>query len=401
MGSSAKDGGRMSVPKPLTIAGVNLRRLVRDRTGVFFVFIFPFLIILALGAAFGSGFDAELGVVSNGSGVLGNDLRVSLDATENLRIRSFANEATLRTAIERNEVEAGVVIPAGYDDRIREGGTVELTYIARPTETSRELQVTLRAVVDQQAVRLRAARFAMEEGAVGSFAEALARSQLVASAVPAISVTSHNAGGDGEAIGTFATGAAQELVLFVFLTSLSASAMLIETRRFGVTRRMLASPTSVRSILVGETLGRYAISVLQGVLIVGGTALLFQVDWGNKATTTAVVLLFALAATGAAMVMGSVLQNAAQAGAMGVFLGLVLAALGGCMVPLEIFPPVMNRIAHLIPHAWAIDALNASITTQAGPAQLLNELSVLAAYAAALLTVATLLLRRTLTARPG
>lgn len=391
----------MSVPKPLTIAGVNLRRLVRDRTGVFFIFIFPFLIILALGAAFGAGFEPTLGVVSHGSGGLGEDLRERLEATENLRVRAFADEPTLRTAIERNEVEAGVVIPAGYDDRIREGSTVELTYVARPTETSRELQITLRAVVDQQSVRLRAARFALEEGAVGSFDEALVRAQLVASAVPAISVTSHTAGGDDEAIGTFATGAAQELVLFVFLTSLSASAMLIETRRFGITRRMLASPTSIRSILAGETLGRYAISVLQGVLIVGGTALLFQVDWGNLATTTTVVLLFGLAATGAAMVMGSVLQNAAQAGAMGVFLGLVLAALGGCMVPLEVFPPVMGRIAHLIPHAWAIDALNASITTQAGPTELLNELSVLAVYAAALLTGATLLLRRTLTARPG
>jgi ABC-2 type transport system permease protein len=190
-------------------------------------------------------------------------------------------------------------------------------------------------------------------------------------------------------------------VLFVFLTSLSASAMLIETRRFGITRRMLASPTSVRSILVGETLGRYAISVLQGVLIVGGTALLFQVDWGNLATTAVVVMLFALAATGAAMVMGSVLQNAAQAGAMGVFLGLVLAAVGGCMVPLEVFPPVMNRIAHLIPHAWAIDALNASITTGAGPAQLVTELSVLTGFAAALLVGATILLRRTITAHAG
>jgi ABC-2 type transport system permease protein len=177
--------------------------------------------------------------------------------------------------------------------------------------------------------------------------------------------------------------------------------MLIETRRFGITRRMLASPTSVRSILVGETLGRYAISLLQGVLIVGGTALLFQVDWGNLVTTAVVVTLFGLAATGAAMVMGSVLQNAAQAGAMGVFLGLVLAAVGGCMVPLEIFPPVMNRIAHLIPHAWAIDALNASITTGAGPAQLVTELSVLAAFAAALLVGATILLRRTITARPA
>ena len=65
-------------------------------------------------------------------------------------------------------------------------------------------------------------------------------------------------------VGTFATGAAQELILFMFLTSLSASAMLIETRRFGVSTRMLASPTSGRTILVGEALGRYAIALVQG-----------------------------------------------------------------------------------------------------------------------------------------
>jgi ABC-2 type transport system permease protein len=84
---------------------------------------------------------------------------------------------------------------------------------------------------------------------------------------------------------------------------------------------------------------------------------------------------------------------------VGVFLGLVLAALGGCMVPLEIFPPLMYRIAHLIPHAWAIEALNDSIATGAGPAQVATDLWVLAGFAAGLLAVATVLLRRTLTVR--
>ena len=74
-------------------------------------------------------------------------------------------------------------------------------------------------------------------------------------------------------------GAAQELILFMFLTSLSASAMLIETRRFGVSTRF---PTSVRTILVGEALGRYAIALVQGLLIVIGTVLLFRVDWGTQ-----------------------------------------------------------------------------------------------------------------------
>ncbi|MFN8232625.1 MAG: ABC transporter permease [Actinomycetota bacterium] len=197
----------------------------------------------------------------------------------------------------------------------------------------------------------------------------------------------------------YETGAAQELVLFVFLISLSASSMLIETRRLGVSRRMKASPTPVRTILLGEALGRYAIALVQALPIVLGTVALFRVQWGNLLTTGLVVLLFALTATGAAMLMGSVLHNAEQAGSMGVFLGLILAALGGCMVPLDVFPPLMFRIAHLIPHAWAIEALNDSIATDASPAQVSTELAVLAVYAAGLLVVATVLLRRSLTTR--
>ncbi len=285
----------------------------------------------------------------------------------------------MRTAIERGQLEGGLEIPAGYDERIRAGETVPLDYVARPTGTQ-ELQATVAAVVDEQGVVIRAARFAVSEGAAASFDEALGRAGAVAAAMPQIEVATRTAGGDS-AIGSFASGAAAELVLFMFLTSLSASAMLIETRRLGVTRRMLASPTEVRTIVVGETLGRFAIALMQGLLIVAGTVVLFRVDWGNLLTTGLVVLLFALTATGAAMVMGSVLQNASQAGAMGVFLGLVLAAIGGCMVPLEIFPPVMYRIAHIFPHAWAIEALNASIATGAGPAEMSTELWVLAAYA--------------------
>ena len=387
----------MNLRKAGAIAWVNLRRLTRDRTGAFFVFVFPFLIILALGAAFGSGFTPQLGVVSTGSGPLGQDLRDRLAATDGMEVQSFTDVETMRTAIERGRLEGGLEIPTGYDERVRAGATVPLDYVARPTG-AQELQATVAAVVDEQGVVIRAARFAVSEGTAGSFDEALARAGAVAAATPRVEVATRTAGGDS-AIGSFASGAAAELVLFVFLTSLSASAMLIETRRLGVTRRMLASPTEVRTILVGETLGRFVIALMQGLLIVAGTVVLFRVDWGNLLTTGVVVLLFALAATGAAMVMGSVLQNASQAGAMGVFLGLVLAAIGGCMVPLEIFPPVMYRIAHLFPHAWAIEALNASIATGAAPTEVSTELWVLAAYAAGLLAIASVLLRRSITGR--
>ena len=81
------DGGAM---KAFAIAGANLRRLLRDKTGAFFVFVFPFLIILALGAAFGSAFMPKLGVVGGSDG-LGQDLRERLEATDGVGVQTFAD----------------------------------------------------------------------------------------------------------------------------------------------------------------------------------------------------------------------------------------------------------------------------------------------------------------------
>ena len=175
----------MSLRKAFVIAGVNLRRLLRDKTGAFFIFVFPFLIILALGAAFGSGFTPTLGVVMPASaGALGQDLRGRFEATEDLNVRTFADADALRTAVEHGEVEGGLVIPAGYDEQIRAGATVPLTYIARPGGSGTELQIVVSGVVDEQSVAVRAARFAVSEGAAAGFTDALTKAEALAVDVP-------------------------------------------------------------------------------------------------------------------------------------------------------------------------------------------------------------------------
>lgn len=381
--------------KALSIAGVNLRRVFRDRISLFFMLVFPFAIILTIGAVFGASFTPVLGVVSEGSGPLGADLLYRLEHADGIRVRTFDARDALTTAVERGQVEAGLVIPPGYDLQIRAGDTVQLPYIQRPAGAGQEGQLVVAAVVDRQAVVLRAARFASTEG-VETFDQALAQAEAIAPGVPKVTVRTTVAGGSQAS--QFGYGAAQELILFVFVISLAASGMLIESRRIGVSRRMLASPTPARTVILGETLGRFGIALFQGFLIMGVTLALFRVDWGDPVAAGSIVVLFALTGTGAAMLMGSVLDNAQQAGSFGVFFGLVLAALGGCMVPLEVFPPLMVKIAHLTPQAWAIDAFGKVLGKAAGVGQILPELGVLALYAAVLLGLATILFRRKLTA---
>ena len=93
--------------KALWIAVGDLRRMFRARANIFFVFIFPMLLILVLGATFGGAGDARLGVVSTGSGPLGTALTRQLQRTPHLQVVPVTGAAALLTQVERGNVEAG------------------------------------------------------------------------------------------------------------------------------------------------------------------------------------------------------------------------------------------------------------------------------------------------------
>ena len=386
-----------SARKALAIAAINVRRLMKDRTGLFFVVIFPFLLIFVLGATFGSGFTPRVGVAA-AQAPLAAEIVQRLRSVEGIEVQTFASADAMREAVLLGDLEGGFAIPRRYDADLRDGRPVEIPWVSLPTGAGGDLSLIVASVVDQQSSLVNAARLAQERGAADSFDEALARARAASENIPIVEVRTSTAGNpEGSGL---STAAAQELTLFVFVTSLSAAAMLVESRRLGVSRRMIASPTSIATVLTGEALGRFAIALLQGLLIVLGSTVLFGIDWGNLGTIVLSVALLSLAATGAAMLFGALMRSEQQAGAVGVFVGLALAALGGSMVPLEIFPPVMERIAHLTPHAWALGAMEDAITHGATPAEAWRDLTVLAIYGAVLFAAAVPLFRRSLTSSP-
>ena len=382
--------------RALTIAAVNLRRLGRDRVGLFFIFVFPVVLILLLGVSFGGEFTPTLGVVSDGSGKHRDRLVSSLEAAPALAVEELEGEDALVDAVERGLVDAGLVIPRRYDDVLRSRQVAQVRYVARPGDFSDAVRASVESAVAEQAALVRAARFAMAEG-VASFDQGLSRAERIADGVPGIRVTATVAGDEDaeRKLGRFELCAATQLVLFIFVNSLAGSVALIQSRRLGVSRRMLSTPTRARTVLLGEAAGRFGVAMLQALFIVAAAALLFGVDWGDPLAAGALVVAFCLVSTGAAMLFGAALQNEQQAGALVPF-GLGLAALGGCMVPLEVFSPTMERVAHVTPHAWAVEGFTELIRRDARLVEVLPQIGVLAAFAAALLAVSTWRLRRTI-----
>jgi len=381
----------------LAVAGMTLRRFFRRRTNLFFVFVFPMVLVLLLGATFGGNNQTKIGVVSAGSGPLGTDLVRILGGMKKVKVVPYPSDAALSGAVERGEIEGGVIIPSGYSAALSANQDAVLRWIARPDQSGQQLGAVLQAAVDQQNGILAAARFAAERGT--PFGQALATATKVAPSVAGVTVDETTAGKSVFApnVTTYDVEASSELVLFVFLTSLAGSAALVESRRLGVTRRMLSTPTAAREVLAGLALGRFAVALIQGAFIVVGTAVLFGVGWGNVPGVAVLLVGVALAATGGGMLLGAIFRTEQQASSVSILVGLGLAALGGCMVPLQIFSDTMKRVAHLTPQAWAIDGFSALVRQGSRFSDMLPQLGVLLGFAAVLLALASWRLRRTIT----
>ncbi|HEV3462923.1 MAG TPA: ABC transporter permease [Actinomycetota bacterium] len=385
--------------KALLMAGSAMRRLARDRLALFFIVLLPVVIIAIIGITFGDAASERLpvGIADEGAGPLGDDLRAGLAASPDLDLRAYGDPDALRRAVRRGVVLAGVVLPAGYDRALRSGRPAEVTFVTDQTRPApAPVRSAVAAVVARQAAEVRAARFAAENAGV-PFDTALARARILADGQEQIRVEATTIGGREEALPTgFNYTAPANLVLFVFITSLAGAAGLIEARRLGVIRRMLATPTTASTILFGEALSRFAIALLQGLIIFGVGWLVFGVDWGDPPAALLLVVTFALVGTGVGMLLGAVLRNAEQATSIGPPVGIALGMLGGCMWPLAIVPEPMRVVGHLFPQAWAMDAFIALIAKGENVPGIALQLAVLTAFAAVLLALATWRLRRAL-----
>ena len=384
--------------KALEIARVSILRTFRDRMGLFFIVILPMILVIVLGMTYGGMSAARVGIADQDHSSLSAALIGDLQTTDiRLEVRHYDTAADVRDAVERGFVEIGLAIPAGYDAALRAGQPAQVEIVAQPQSYASAVRTAVDGAVARQTGLIQAARYASSTNGV-SFDTALAAAQARRSAVAGVDVAVESVNDVTSNPNGFAVGAESQVILFMFLTSMTGSAVVITTRQLGITRREFSTPTSVRSIIAGETLGRFVFALFQGGFIVVATALLFGVSWMDPLASGAIVVAFGLVASGAAMLLATLVANEHQLSALGPALGMILGLLGGTMVPMEVFPDLMRTLSHVTPHAWAMDAFHRLLLHGGGLPDVLLEVGVLLGFAAVLLTLAVFRFRRAITA---
>lgn len=179
-------------------------------------------------------------------------------------------------------------------------------------------------------------------------------------------------------------------VFAMFFIVIPISSCLLRERQEGTLTRLLTMPIRPAEIIAGKLLLFLGVAVLQfAMMLAAGRWLLPALGTQAFALTASVpalaVLTFAtsLAAVGFALAVASTATSTEQAAMVGSTSVVLLAALGGVMVPVFFMPPVMRHLSALTPLNWGVTAYQDLFTRGATLADIQGRVLLLTALGCA------------------
>ncbi|UNO42723.1 ABC transporter permease [Streptomyces sp. MST-110588] len=183
------------------------------------------------------------------------------------------------------------------------------------------------------------------------------------SAVDIVSVPTGTAGGKGAAVDFMAPGI---LALAVMSTAFTGQAIATGfERRYGVLKRLGASPLPRWALMTAKTCSVLVTEVLQIALL---TAVALALGWsphGSPASVAALLLLGTAAFSGLGLLMAGTLKAEVTLAAANLVFLLLLVG-GGVVVPLEKFPHAAQQVLQFLPIAALSDGLRDVLQHGAG-----------------------------------
>ncbi len=168
----------------------------------------------------------------------------------------------------------------------------------------------------------------------------------------ALSVIGATVGNGGKAVlDYFAPSIA---VVFLFIGSGLGMRSLMLERTGGTLVRMAASPVRPGAIVTGKLLAVGLTGLVSILVVWGTTTAVFGADWGAPLGVLLMCLAAVAAMCGFGVLVTSFARNEREAFAASLIVGLVLALLGGNLLPPGALPGYLQVLSLATPNGWAL-----------------------------------------------
>ncbi len=146
-----------------------------------------------------------------------------------------------------------------------------------------------------------------------------------------------------------------QMITWVFIPLIGLSAMFAQERQRGTLSRLLVTPTTKPLFLGSTVIGQVLTAVLQMAILITFGALVMNVNWGDAPLAVALVILSStLAAAALGTMLGTFVKTEGQANGLSIMIGMVMAMMGGCWYPIELFPQAIRSAARILPTFWSM-----------------------------------------------
>jgi ABC-2 type transport system permease protein len=388
---------------------VMLLGLIRDRGALAMAFLLPPLIYLIFASIFagaaGDELQLRIAVLDEVQNPVTKRLTEAILAEPNFRVSAPmpASRPALERLIRQDHADAGVVIKADPSVSASGPGVSPILVLGDPAKAmaaavlAGHVQRIFSEKMPDAAYRRVLADFEksilpftpdQRPGASASLKDAVNQR-----AMPPL-VAQASLGGASRARAAVVYYAGAVAILFLMYAALHSAVTLIDERQNGIMDRILQGASGVMPVLTGKFLFLVAQGIVQASLIFLIAALVYGVEVLNRWPEWLLITIAAAAATAAlALALAAACHTRQQAQTLSTFLVLVLAALGGSMVPQFLMPAWLQQISWTIPNAWIIEAYHRLLWRDAPLSEIAPILEGTVVFTLCMLGIAYILLR--------
>lgn len=179
-----------------------------------------------------------------------------------------------------------------------------------------------------------------------------------------------------------ANSSAGQLITWVFIPLFGLSVIFTAERQKGTLRRVLTTPTSKATYLFGVIFSHSLIAAVQMALLILFGTFVMKLNWTQSPGALALIVCSSiLAAAAIGTTLGTFVKSEAQGNMLSIMLGMVMALLGGCWYPIELFPRAVQTASFILPTRWAIQGMLDIVLRGKGFTAVLPEAGVLLGFA--------------------
>jgi ABC-2 type transport system permease protein len=396
--------------KIIAIALKDMKIRRGGKTQLLFFLILPLIFTLLLsGAYFGGGSNKiVMVVVDEDNTSLSHELVSLLQASE-IVAPSLMTRENAQETFDKRDAAAILLIPSGMEANLKEGQAVALDFNLDPTNNNGlAVQQEVQKAISQISRSLAVASISTREAEqIKPFVDvshhqvyydqSLAAAQKEFESAPTriiITQPENTLATQNQKEAQAAQASAGELIIWVFIPLLGTSELMAYERVWGTLRRLVTTPTHKPTFLLGMITGQFSYGFIQMLMLVVLGVVLLKVAWGQNPLALLVLLIsFGLAAVAMGTMLGTFTRTPSQANGLSIALGMVMGLLGGCMLPLEMFPPAVANAVKVLPTTWARMGMTQLTVYNAGFIQILPYAAVLLGFSLVFFVVGILRFR--------